>query len=72
MFDKYLTPKSQGLVIMAIGIVLLLNAIGFIDRGLNSLIIIASIGLVIYGFIQADGPHFVKKLLKKKDNIVKK
>lgn len=71
MFDKYLSKKAQGVLIMIIGLVLFLNALGFIDRGINCLIIICSLGLMIYGFVQADGYALVQKILRKRNNLPK-
>ena len=65
MLDKYLSKRAQGLMIMGIGIILFLNTTGFIDRGLNSLVFLSSLGLMVYGFVQARGPEFFKSLIDK-------
>jgi hypothetical protein len=62
MFDKYLSKRAQGVAIMAIGVILFLNATGFIQRGLSSVVIISSIVLMVYGFVQAHAFEYIQSL----------
>lgn len=61
MFNKPL----KGLITLSIGVVLFLHTTGIITRGLDMLIIIFSIVLILYGFVELDGPARIRKLLKR-------
>jgi hypothetical protein len=67
MIDKLfhkLSPLNQANVVIAIGVVLLLNSLHLV-KGLDYFIILISIGLIVYGVIQAEYHKKVMKLFKK-------
>ncbi len=63
-FFKKLSPTNQANLILAIGIVLLLNSLDVV-KGLNFIITIISIGLIWYGFTQAGYDQKIKNLFGK-------
>ena len=63
MFDKYLSPQNQGMLVFVVGIVLLLHTLGVFTTGLSFVLILLSLGMILYGFLQADMYNKVKKML---------
>ena len=46
----------KNLMIFVFGIILLLHTLGFFTEGLEKTIIIIAIIMIVYGFIELDGP----------------
>jgi hypothetical protein len=65
MFDKYLSPYIQGWLVFVVGVVLFLHTIGVFTSGLSFVLILLSLGMILYGFLQADMYASIQKLLKK-------
>ena len=63
-FFHKLSPTNQANVILAIGIILLLNSLDII-RGLNLIITLISLGLIWYGFTQAEYDKKIRGLFGK-------
>jgi hypothetical protein len=64
-FFHKLSPTNQANLILAIGVILLLNSLDLV-RGLNLIITIISLGLIWYGFTQAGYDKKIKSLFGKK------
>ena len=56
----------KGALIMLAGLILFLYATNIITIGLQTVIIIASLVLIVYGFIELDGYNKVMKLVNKR------
>jgi hypothetical protein len=61
-FFDAIPHQIKGIVIMVIGILLLLNSLGIIEKGLNALVIAAAILLILYGFVVSG---FYQKMFEK-------
>jgi len=55
----------KGLLILGTGLVLLLNTLGILTYGLNGLIVVGSIALMLYGFLEMDGYNKLHALLSR-------
>ncbi len=64
---EQLSHKQQGMLLIAIGAVLLLHTMGVIERGLNWIIIATSIAMIIHGFFKADVFNWIMRMIKKED-----
>ncbi len=64
---ELLSHKQQGVLLIAIGIVLLLHTMGIIERGLNWIIIATSIAMIIHGFFKADAFNWIMRMIKKEE-----
>lgn len=68
-FKINLSEQTKGILFVIVGIILALHGFGFFQQWLNTIAVIAGIGMVIYGFLKLDGVHKVKKMFKAlKDN----
>lgn len=56
---------TKGLIIMLVGVVLLFHTLGIMRASLSLLIIIGSILMIGYGFMEANGPQLIRQLSKK-------
>jgi len=52
----------KNLVIFIFGIVLLLHTVGFFKEGLDKAIIVIAIIMIVYSFIELDGPSKIMSL----------
>ncbi len=64
MLNK-LSKQQQGILMMIAGSVLLLHALGILERGLGFLIVIAGLLLVYYGVKVAEYEKYFATLFKK-------
>ena len=55
----------KGGLIFSMGLVLFLHAMGIIQQSLGTVIIVGSIILMFYGFVELDGPNMLKKIFGK-------
>jgi hypothetical protein len=62
----FLPDLYQGIIIMVAGIILLLHTLGFMERGLNYLLIAGAVYMIILGFIKMDGVERVRRLWEQK------
>lgn len=60
-----LSPTMRGLIMFGVGLVLLLNQLGIIEHSFDAIIVIASVILMFYGFVEAHGYEYVHKFLGK-------
>jgi hypothetical protein len=60
-----LSETVQGILLFSFGLVLFLYVTGLLTMGTPTLILLASLALMAYGFIKMDGPRRFKKLMKK-------
>lgn len=58
-----LTDKQKGSLYMLGGLILLFHTLGILRKGLDYLIVIGSVGAIVYGFIEIDGMTYIKKFL---------
>lgn len=65
-FYKNLSETTKGYLLIAIGLILLLNAMGLFKIILSNLIIIVAIIMIIIGFMRADLFGRLKGLVRKK------
>ena len=63
---KDLSDSGKGLFLMLAGFILLLHTLGIMQRGLDLIIIIASLYIIVYGFIKAKYHQKILVLIKKK------
>lgn len=51
--DNNFTARNliRGVLIMAIGFVMILHTLGWVQQGLNLIMVIVSLGAIFYGFI---------------------
>ncbi|MBT3455814.1 hypothetical protein HN446_02010 [bacterium] len=61
-----LSEKPRGFLYIIGGLALLLHTLGWIQVGLNYVIIIGALYAIVYGFFMVDGPKYIKKLLSGK------
>lgn len=57
---------TKGALIMLAGIILFLYATNIITIGLQTVIVLASLILIVYGFMELDGYNKVMKLVNKR------
>lgn len=60
-----LSQDVQGLLLFLFGLLLLLNVTNILVFGTKTIIILASLALMVYGFIKMNGQAKLKKLLKR-------
>lgn len=60
-----LSHDVQGLLLFLFGLLLFLNVTNILVFGTKTVILLASLALMAYGFIKMNGMAKVKKLLKK-------
>lgn len=60
-----LSQDVQGLLLFVFGLLLFLNVTNILVFGTKTIIILASLALMAYGFIKMNGAGKLKKLLKK-------
>jgi hypothetical protein len=60
-----ISETQRGLIIMAGGLLLLLQSMNILAAGLNAIIIIAALGMIAYGFLHAGLDTKIKSLIKK-------
>lgn len=65
MNDFLHSNQVKGLLIMGAGILLMLNSLGIIEKGLNAVVIAAAILMVLYGFFIAG---YYQKFFKKNNH----
>lgn len=61
----HLSSTFQGLLLFLFGLILFLNTTNLWLVGTRTILILASLGLMILGFMKMDGHRKLKKLLKK-------
>lgn len=54
----------RGIVIMIAGLGLLLHTLGIIQTGINLVLILASVAMIIYGFITSGLQQVIHKIIK--------
>ncbi|MCL4229151.1 hypothetical protein KJZ61_00480 [Candidatus Dependentiae bacterium] len=63
---SFLPEIFQGIIIMAAGIILLLHTLGFMEQGLQYLIIGGALYMIALGFIKMGGLEQIRRLTEKK------
>ncbi|GEM_PF-6421579 len=63
---SFLPEIFQGIIIMAAGIILLLHTLGFMEQGLQYLIIAGALYMMVLGFIKMGGLEQIRRLTEKK------
>lgn len=64
---SFLPEVYQGILAMLAGIILLLHTLGFIERGLNYLIIAGSIYMIMLGFVKINGIELIRRSFTKQN-----
>ena len=59
-----LNQKEKGVIYLGGGILLLLHTLGILPLAISTLMIVLSVGFIIWGFITLDGINQIRKLLK--------
>lgn len=59
-----LNQKEKGVIYLGGGILLLLHTLGILPLAISTLMIVLSVGFIIWGFITLDGVNQIRKLLK--------
>jgi hypothetical protein len=62
---RNLSEKTQGILFIVIGFVLLLHALGLVQKGLSLIIVAMGVYLVILGFIKSGAYEALKNMKKK-------
>lgn len=66
MTDREITKNNlRGIILIIMGVVLLLYTLGFMQKGLNTLLIIGSICLIIYGAVSSGIYQMLRDMFKK-------
>lgn len=68
MFKNQLSKTTTGIIFMAIGLVLFLYTTGIIAETLRPIIIVFSLCLIGYGFIESHAYVLIQKFINKKDS----
>lgn len=68
---KKITPKHLGVVLMVAGSILLLHTLNILEKWLDSVVIIFSLTMIIYGAYLANLWGFLKSALQKKEQLPK-
>ncbi len=64
---KQLPDKVQGLLYLVAGIVMLLYALGIVEKGINLIVILMAACLMLFGYMKLGIHQKVMHLLAKKD-----
>lgn len=59
-----LSNNQKGIILIILGLLVLL-AYNLLNIGLSTVIVVAACGLIVGGFILADGLDYLKRLFKK-------
>lgn len=59
---NFLPEIFQGIIIMVAGIILLLHTLGFMEQGLQYLIIAGALYMIVLGFIKMGGLEQIRRL----------
>lgn len=65
-FWKSLTEQNKGIILLAIGIILLLHTLGVFTKGLNYVIIACAIYMVGLGLVKLDAKKKIMAYFNKK------
>ncbi|MCX5922708.1 MAG: hypothetical protein NTX86_05285 [Candidatus Dependentiae bacterium] len=70
MFNLFngLSDRNKGILLVATGIVLLLNTLGVLEKYLHVLVIIGAIYMIVVGLIKLEVHTRVMELMNKQDN----
>lgn len=72
MQNQYLDSNNRnvvkGLLLLITGVLLLLYTLNLITTGINALLILASVGLIVYGSVTSGLDEVLKKLFSKITN----
>lgn len=63
--DTLRTPTMQGLFLLALGILMLLHALGIVQQGITIFMVIFALGLIAKGILMSGLYDLIKKRLKK-------
>lgn len=66
-FYERLSHKQQGLLLVLVGSILLLNTTGLVEKGLDIIIIIIAIAMILHGFIKVRVYNWIMNLINKDD-----
>jgi hypothetical protein len=66
-YFKNLNAQTQGNISLVVGLVLLANALDLI-RGLNYFIILVSLAMISYGFVEAGYWAWIRGMIKKQNS----
>lgn len=61
----HLSETVQGVLLFLFGLVLFLHVTNLLTIGTTTIVLLASLALMVYGFIKMDGARRLKKLMKK-------
>ena len=62
---RNLSERTQGIIFIFIGIVLLLHALGIVERGINLIVIGMAIYLIIIGSIKSGAYETLIRMIKR-------
>ena len=62
---RNLSERTQGIIFIVIGIVLLLHALGIVQRGINLIVIAMAIYLIIIGSIKSGAYAALIRMVKR-------
>ena len=62
---RNLSDYQKGMIALIVGILLLFNTWDILPSLFNTIFIVISLGLIVYGFIQIGGIQKLRKLLKR-------
>ncbi len=62
---RNLSERTQGIIFIVIGIVLLLHALGIVERGINLIVIAMAIYLIIIGSIKSGVYEKLLRMIKR-------
>lgn len=62
---KQLPDKVQGLLYLVAGVVVLLYALGILEKGINFVVIVMAVGLMLFGYMKLGMHDKIMRLMHK-------
>jgi uncharacterized membrane protein len=60
-----MSPMVRGIILMSLGLILLLNTLGIVEKAFTAILIVVSIYLMVYGFYISNLYPMIREMFKK-------
>lgn len=63
--EFHMSTLMRGVILMSLGLILLLNTLGIVEKAFTAILIVVSICMIIYGFYISNLYAMVREMFKK-------
>lgn len=63
--EFHMSSMMRGIILMSLGLILLLNTLGIVERAFTAILIVVSVCMIVYGFYVSNLYSMIREMFKK-------